>query len=73
MNSLIKVSEFLDRVSEYNTVNLCMYDSEKSTFDDEDVIATYDGRNSIDPQYNNYVVKDFMILGTSVILFVVIY
>lgn len=48
----IKVIDFIERISEFNTV---------AVIHDGNVLEVYDGKDSLSGEYNDYAVEDFNI------------
>ena len=65
----MKVKELLDKISDNNNINIINIHN-IDLWDNDDIVANYDGKNSIGVNYFNYKIEDFHILGDTVNIFI---
>lgn len=65
----MKVKELLKKISDNNNINIINIHNGE-LWDNDDIVANYDGKNSIGVNYFNYDVVDFHIMGDTVNIFI---
>ena len=65
----MKVEELLKKISDNNNINIINIHNGE-LWDNDDIVANYDGKNSIGVNYFNYKIEDFRILGDTVNIFI---
>lgn len=65
----MKVQELLEKISDNNNINIINIHN-IDLWDNDDIVANYDGKNSIGVNYFNYKIEDFRILGDTVNIFI---
>lgn len=65
----MKVEELLKKISDNNNINIINIHNGE-LWDNDDIVANYDGKNSIGVNYFNYDVVNFHIMGDTVNIFI---
>ena len=65
----MKVEELLKKISDNNNINIINIHNGEP-WNNDDIVANYDGKNSIGVNYFNYKIEDFRILGDTVNIFI---
>ena len=65
----MKVEELLKKISDNNNINIINIHNGEP-WDNDDIVANYDGKNSIGVNYFNYDIVNFHIMGDTVNIFI---
>ena len=65
----MKVEELLKKISDNNNINIINIHNGE-LWDNDDIVANYDGKNSIGVNYFNYDIVNFHIMGDTVNIFI---